>query len=423
MSLSRRKFLVNAGVAGGGLAIGGIGGFIAGENTAEAQASEVSGTGTGIVPFYGAHQAGITTAQQDRLHFASFDIITKDKRAVRDMLIAWTAAAERMTRGLEAGEEQKNIAAPPSDTGEAVGLMPSRLTVTVGFGPTLFKKDGRDRFGLASQMPKALAPLPALPSDELDPQISDGDICVQACSDDPQAAFHAVRNLARIGRGVVVMRWSQLGFGRTSSTSSAQDTPRNLLGFKDGTNNITAEEGDKAHDEFVWVNKGDGPDWLDGGSYVVTRRIRMLIEVWDRNSLVDQEDTIGRKKVSGAPLTGAAEHQKPDYKAKAANGAPLIPADAHIRHAAPENNKGIRMLRRGYSFTDGFDPQLGQLDAGLFFIAYQRNAHEQFVPIQERLGKNDALNEYIIHRSSALFAVPPGVPDQRGRFLGDGLFS
>jgi deferrochelatase/peroxidase EfeB len=422
MALSRRKFLTNAGIAGGGLAIGGIGGFVAAQDESTANAAAAP-AGTGVVPFHGKYQAGIITPQQDRLHFASFDVITKDKQQIRDMLIAWTAASARMTQGDSAAPEESSVYSPPADTGEALGLAPSRLTITIGFGPTLFKQNGKDRFGLASQMPAALKPLPALPADELNEAISNGDICVQACSDDPQTAFHAVRNLARIGRGTVAMRWSQLGFGRTSSTSSEQETPRNLLGFKDGTNNIKGEEGPKVLDEQLWVQPGDGADWMTNGSYVVTRRIRMLIEVWDRGSLNTQEDTIGRKKVSGAPQTGMKEHDKPDYEAHAPGGKPLIPADAHIRHAAPENNKGIRMLRRGYSFTDGFDPQLGQLDAGLFFIAYQRNPHEQFVPIQTRLGKNDALNEYIIHRSSALFAVPPGVPDQKGRFVGDSLFS
>jgi deferrochelatase/peroxidase EfeB len=416
MPLNRRKFLTNAGIAGGGLAIGGVGGFIAAGGEEEAQAS----TGTGTIPFYGAHQAGITTEQQDRLHFAAFDVITKSPRELRAMLEAWSLAAARMTAGDPAGPQVTNPDAPPDDTGEAVGLGPSRLTITIGFGPSLFEKSG---LGLKSKMPAALKPLPALPGDELIEAISNGDICVQACSDDPQTAFHAVRNLARIGRGVVVMRWSQLGFGRTSSTSSAQETPRNLMGFKDGTNNIKSEEGDKELNKQIWAQASDGAPWMAGGSYVVTRRIRMLIEVWDRNSLADQENTMGRKKASGAPLTGIKEHDAPEYQAKAADGKPLIPATAHIRHAAPENNGGIRMLRRGYSFTDGFDPQLGQLDAGLFFIAYQRNAHEQFVPIQTQLGKNDELNEYIIHRSSALFAVPPGVQKPGAGFIGDGIFS
>lgn len=420
MPLSRRKFITTAGAAGGGLVLGGVGGYIAAGGDDEATAAP----GTGRVPFYGPHQAGIVTPQQDRLHFAAFDVTTSSARELRAMLEAWTVAAARMTMGEPAGPQNENPDAPPDDTGEAMGLSASRLTITIGFGPSLFGAGpgARDRFDLKGKLPDALAPLPALPGDELNPEISNGDICVQACSDDPQTAFHAVRNLARIGRGTVTMRWSQLGFGRTSSTSSAQETPRNLMGFKDGTNNITAEEGDQVLSKQVWAQASDGARWMAGGSYMVTRRIRMLIEVWDRNSLADQENTFGRKKASGAPLTGMKEHDSPQYDAKDATGEPLIAKTAHIRNAAPENNGGIRMLRRGYSFTDGFDPDLGQLDAGLFFIAYQRNAHKQFVPIQSRLGKIDELNEYIVHRSSALFAVPPGVPDARGRYIGEGLF-
>ena len=414
MSLSRRQFLTTAGAAGGGLVLGGVGGYLVASDEAEAAAP-----GTGSVPFFGEHQAGILTPQQDRLHFASFDVTTSSARELRAMLEAWTIAAARITKGELTGPQNENPDAPPDDTGEAMGLGPSRLTVTIGFGPTLFDR----RFGLAKKLPANLKPLPALPGDELDLAISGGDICVQACSDDPQTAFHAVRNLARIGRGVVVMRWSQLGFGRTSSTSSSQDTPRNLFGFKDGTNNITAEEPAKQFDKHLWAQGADGADWMAGGSYMVTRRIRMLTEVWDRNSLVEQENTFGRKKVTGAPLTGMKEHDVPQYDAKAADGAKIIPETSHIRNAAPENSGGIRMLRRGYSFTDGFDPVLGQLDAGLFFISYQRNPHLQFVPIQTRLGKHDELNEYIVHRSSALFAVPPGVPDKPGRFVGEGLFT
>lgn len=419
MTLNRRDFLTTAGVAGGGIVVGGIGGYLASSGAEEASAA----AGTGRVPFHGEHQAGILTPQQDRLHFAAFDVTTTSARELRAMLVAWTQAAARMTAGEQAGPQNSNPDAPPDDTGEALGLAASRLTITIGFGPSLFGAGGRDRLGLKKKMPKLLEPLPPLPGDELNPAISDGDICVQACSDDPQTAFHAVRNLARIGRGTVTLRWSQLGFGRTSSTSSAQETPRNLFGFKDGTNNITAEEDLATQNKHLWAQSADGAPWMAGGSYMVTRRIRMLTEVWDRNTLADQEDTFGRKKVSGAPLTGNAEHDIPQYQAKAADGRPLIPETAHIRNAAPENNGGIRMLRRGYSFTDGFDPQLGQLDAGLFFIAFQRNPHLQFVPIQTRLGKHDELNEYIVHRSSALFAVPPGVKTPGSGFVGSGIFS
>ena len=239
---------------------------------------------------------------------------------------------------------------------------------------------------------------------------------MQACSDDPQVAFHAVRNLARIGRGTVVMRWSQLGFGRTASTSRSQETPRNLMGFKDGTANIKAED-TEAMDRFVWVG-GEGPAWMRGGSYLVTRRIRMLLEIWDRSSLEDQEQTIGRDKYSGAPLGGSEEFEPLDLEAEK-DGRPVIPVDAHVRLASAAANDGERILRRGYSFTDGVDESLGELEAGLFFICFQRDPAKQFVAIQRRLGSLDALNEYIKHVGSAVFAVPPGA--RSGGYVGETL--
>ena len=239
---------------------------------------------------------------------------------------------------------------------------------------------------------------------------------MQACADDPQVAFHAVRNLARIGRGTVVMRWSQLGFGRTASTSRSQETPRNLMGFKDGTANIKAED-TEAMDRFVWVG-GEGPAWMRGGSYLVTRRIRMLLEIWDRSSLEDQEQTIGRDKYSGAPLGGSEEFEPLDLEAEQ-GGEPVIPVDAHVRLASASANGGERILRRGYSFTDGVDESLGELEAGLFFICFQRDPQRQFVAIQRRLGSNDALNEYIKHVGSAVFAVPPGA--RPGGYVGETL--
>jgi deferrochelatase/peroxidase EfeB len=406
MPFTRRRLLASAG-AGGLAAAAGGGGFALGRETASDGGPE---TAEQVVPFHGEHQAGIATAAQDRLHFAAFDVEDGLRSAdLRDLLREWSRAAERMTAGRLVGDDAGEQLAPPADTGEALGLTPARLTVTFGLGPSLFD----DRFGLAASRPAALRDLPALPGDELDPGRSRGDLCVQACADDPQVAFHAVRNLARIGRGAVTVRWSQLGFGRTSSTSRAQATPRNLLGFKDGTRNLKAEDtADLAR--HVWI-AGDGagePAWLRGGTYLVARRIRMLIEVWDRASLGDQEQTIGRHKASGAPLGGRDEFDAPNLA--------RLPADSHVRLAAPSSNGGSALLRRGYSFTDGLDDRLGQLDAGLFFLSFQRDP-AAFVEIQRRLGSNDALNEYIKHVGSGVWAIPPGA--RRGGWVGETLLA
>ncbi len=406
--ITRRRLLASAGAGAAGLGLGGATGYLVGQETAEAKSD-----GTGSVPFYGVHQAGIDTPAQDRLHFAAFDLVSENRADLRELLREWSRAAAEMTAGEMIGDANGVELAPPDDTGETVGLLPSRLTVTIGFGPSLFERRG---LGLGGKQPAALRKIPALPGDELSAAESGGDLCVQACSDDPQVAFHAVRNLARIGRGTVVMRWSQLGFGRTASTTRSQDTPRNLMGFKDGTANIRAED-TEAMRRFVWVGN-EGPTWMRGGSYLVTRRIRMLLEIWDRSALEDQEATIGRDKYKGAPLGGSDEFEPLDLEAER-GGEPTIPVDAHVRLASASANDGERILRRGYSFTDGVDESLGELEAGLFFICFQRDPQRQFVPIQRRLGSNDALNEYIKHVGSAVFAVPPGA--RNGGYVGETL--
>ncbi|MBS1886236.1 MAG: deferrochelatase/peroxidase EfeB [Actinobacteria bacterium] len=409
MALTRRRLLASAGLGAAGVGLG-AGGYLVGHDAGEAAAAE----STGAVPFHGTHQAGIATPVQDRLHFAAFDLETESRAELRALMEAWSRAAREMTAGRMIGTENANPLAPPEDTGEANGLPPANLTITFGFGPAIFARPG---LGLGARRPAELVALPALPGDALNPLESGGDLCVQACADDPQVVFHAVRNLARIGRGTVAMRWSQLGFGRTSSTSRGQETPRNLFGMKDGTANIRAEDG-AAMDRFVWVDSG--PAWMRGGSYLVARRIRMNLEVWDRSSLRDQEATIGRHKYSGAPLGGEDEFEPLPLDAAGTDGRPVIPASAHARLASPRENGGVRILRRGYSFTDGVDASLGELEAGLFFIAFQRDP-AAFVALQRRLGVHDALNEYVKHVGSALFAVPGGAP--AGGYVGEALLA
>jgi deferrochelatase/peroxidase EfeB len=415
-SPSRRRLLAGAGLAGAGLVAGGLGGYFADQPGATPATTDggTPGDSTATVPFYGPYQAGIATPAQDRLAFGSLNVVDGAARAdLRDLLAAWTQAAAKMTAGQLVGEVTEPNA-PPVDTGEAVGSPVSRLTITIGYGPSLFDH----RFGLAPRKPAALAVLPPLPNEDLDPDYSGGDLCVQACSDDPLVAFHAVRNLARIGMGVVEHNWLELGFGRTSTTSTAQQAPRNLLGFKDGTRNIKAEQ-TGLMDDYVWVGREADQAWLRGGSYLVARKIRMFVENWDRDYLQDQENVIGRSKVNGAPLSGGSEFTAPDFTAAGTDGQPVIPVDAHIRLASFEHNGGTRILRRGYSYTDGIDPQAGTLVGGLFFIGFMKNPG-QFIKLQNSLA-TDALNEYVDHVGSAVFACPPGVSP--GQHWGDGLFT
>lgn len=407
--VSRRRLLGWAGVGATLAGVGAATGYAAGTT---ADVPHPAST----VPFRGLRQAGIVTPAQDRLHFVALDVVTDEAAKVREMLRKWTAAAERMVAGAETtpgGAVNLNPDAPPTDTGEALGLSAASLTLTFGVGASLF-----DKLDLGALRPDALADLPQFTRDRLDPAVSGGDLCIQACADDPQVAVHAVRNLVRMGFGTVSVRWSQLGFGRTASTSVAQATPRNLFGFKDGTHNLKAEEHADL-DQQVWVQPGDGPDWLTGGCYLVSRRIRMHIEIWDRTSLSEQERIFGRTKGEGAALGQAAEFDPADYTATGPDGQPVIDMRAHIRLASAPALDGVRILRRGYNFVDGSDGS-GHLNAGLFFIAFMRDPHAQFVPMQRALANDDELMDYIEHTGSAVFACQPGLAE--GAYWGQPLF-
>jgi deferrochelatase/peroxidase EfeB len=415
--LSRRGLLGLLGAGAAGAVIGA--GAAAGVAVASTAAPAPSASGSAPYPFAGAHQSGILTPVQDRLHFAAFDLSsTVTREGLIALLQDWSTAAAAMTQGLEVGATgavDGPPSLPPTDTGEAIGLGASGLTLTFGLGPAVF---AAGRFGLESRKPALLEPLPRFSGDALRPEYTGGDLCIQACANDPQVAVHAIRNLSRIAFGRAALRWSQLGFGRTSSTSASQVTARNLMGFKDGTANLKSE--DAATGDAVWVDAADdaASAWLAGGSYLVARRIRMLIEPWDRAQLSEQENVIGRDKGEGAPLSGGTEFTPVDLTATGPSGAELIPADAHVRLAHPSVNGGAQLLRRGFNYVDGND-ELGRLDAGLFFISYQRSP-EQFIRVQSNL-ERDALNEYIKHVGSGIWAVPPGASE--GGWVGETLFA
>ncbi|WP_052541889.1 iron uptake transporter deferrochelatase/peroxidase subunit [Cryobacterium roopkundense] len=416
--LTRRGLL---GLAGAGAA--GIGLGVAGDRVVATAVGASVSDDSAQYPFYGNHQAGIVTPAQDRLHFAAFDMAAGATRAdLIDLLRDWSVAAAALTAGRDVGEfgaVSGPYDAPPQDTGEAQGLPPAGLTITFGFGPSLFETaDAVDRFGIAARRPADLTRLPHFPGDALEDAFSDGDLCIQACANDPQVAVHAIRNLSRIAFGRAVIRWSQLGFGRTSSTSTTQSTPRNLFGFKDGTANIKAEQ-PAVVNEHVWVPSGSDQSWLAGGSYLVARRIRMTIETWDRTIMREQETVFGRTKGEGAPLSGGTEFTEPDFDLTGGEGEPLIAAASHVRLAHPAQNAGAQLLRRGYNFVDGND-DLGRLEAGLFFISFQR-APKQFTTVQLNLAKHDSMNEYVRHVGSALFVVPAGA--RAGSYVGAPLFS
>lgn len=398
-------------------------------------------------PFWGPHQGGIITPQQKHMVFAAFTLETDRRSELVALLRAWTIAAARMTRGAsaqpgEAGfvpvprampprpaiqsdaEEAPEWQAVDADTGEASGMSPARLTLTFGFGPTLFEREGQDRFGLMRHRPQALADLPIFTGDQLIPAETGGDLCVQSCAEDPQVAFHALRQLARLAQGIAAIRWMQTGF---LPDTPKGETPRNLMGFRDGTSNPAADDPAEM-DRYVWVG-AEGPAWMRGGSYLVNRRIRIALERWDRMKRGFQEETVGRAKDSGAPLGASHERDTLPLSATDAQGDPVIAENAHVRLATAATNDGARILRRGYSYINGVNhtaerwPPWHQglaYDAGLLFVAFQRDPRTGFTRIFERMAKFDMMNQFVTHVGGGLFACPPGVTE--GGYIGQQLF-
>ena len=416
-SVSRRRLFAGAAgtaVAGAAVGAGIAAGVMATGPDGAASRPGASGTDivdlSGSVPFYDqVHQAGIRTPPQRHCVYMTFNL-TKDatRQSLQVLLARWSAAISQLVQGKAIGPiEPSRPDAVGIDTGEANGLAPASLTITVGLGPGVFD----DRFGLAGKKPALLADLPRIPSDVLQPELTGGDLSVQACADDPQVAYHAVRNLARMVTSTAQTHWVVLGFGRASA-GPGQETPRNLMGFKDGTRNVSS---DADYEQFVWVKEAD---WMTGGTYQVARKIMMTIETWDFDRTSDQQQIFGRTKHEGAPLSGQKEFDTPDFSLRADGGRHVIDQSSHIALVAPENNAGTKILRRGYNFTDGLNAQ-GLLDAGLLFLSYQ-NDPQHFVDLQNKLGRFDLLNEYIRHVGSAIFAIPPA--PATGRYLGQELF-
>ena len=380
-------------------------------------------TGGRLLPFHGPHQNGIVTPVQAHTYFAAFDATTPKAADIAALMQRWTEAAAKLTQGLPLGGEA-DPAQPPGDSGDTLGLPPSRLTLTFGFGRTLFTKDGVDRFGLAKHRPEAFVDLPRFVGDQLAPERTGGDFSVQACGDDPQATMHAVRQMMNLAYGAATVRWVQSGF---VPGYQPDVTPRNLMGFKDGTANIPVNDPD-ALDRLVWVGD-EGGAWMKGGTYVVVRPIRIALEHWDRMKLGFQEQTVGRHKASGAPIGATDEFAKTDLDANDADGNPIIAENAHVRLASPQTNEGAQILRRGYAYENGvamiaerWPPwrHALELDAGLLFICYQRDPRTGFIKIFDRMSKFDMMNQFVTHVGGGMFICPPGA--RPGRYLAQDLF-
>ncbi|MFB7515702.1 iron uptake transporter deferrochelatase/peroxidase subunit [Streptomyces sp. NPDC056144] len=419
VDISRRRLLGTVGAAGAaGLVIGaaggvGIAGAVSGDEASAAGAGgpgALTSVGTTEVMFHGKHQAGITTPLQSRGHLIAFDLAPgAGRKEAAALLRRWSATAKTLMAGK----------APAEDTGIALDAGPSSLTLTFGFGRTFF-----DRTGLASRRPAALDPLPAFSSDALDPRRSEGDLWVQIGADDALVAFHALRAVQKDAGDAARVRWQMNGFNRSAGATAKPMTARNLMGQVDGTGNPKPSDPD--FDKRIFVpagaaggGTGTGADaWMAGGSYAVVRRIRMLLDDWEKLPLDGQEKVIGRRKSDGAPLTGGSETTELDLNKFGPDGKLVIPDNAHARISAPEQNGGAAMLRRPFSFHDGIGTD-GTPDAGLLFVCWQADPLRGFVPVQRKLDRGDALSAFIRHEASGLFAVPGGPAE--GEYVGQRL--
>lgn len=399
--ISRRDFIKKAGMMGAGammtpsimkLLFGGT-------SPKDALALEEANQ---AIPFYGKRQSGITTPIQRQVYFAVLDLATEDLETIRGIFKSWTTYIARMMQGELVEAYKSNTMLPPTDTGEAVGMGTERLTITVGVSPSFL-----DKLKLTSKKLPELEDLPKFARDQLQEAFTGGDICIQACAEDAQVAFHAVRNLLRKGREHLTLKWSQTGYAAITSQGS---TPRNLFGFKDGTANVTSQDD---FDRVIWC---DQDNWMKNGTYLIVRRVQMHLETWDRTSLKEQENTFGRHRDSGAPLGAVDEFDPVDLELKDDKGNLVIPEDCHVRLA---KEVGEEIYRRAFSYANGIDPRTGQFDAGLLFISFQKDP-QQFIKVQKNLGTKDKLNEYITHVGSGLFAILPGV--EEGGYLGQSLF-
>ncbi|MFI6737753.1 Dyp-type peroxidase [Nonomuraea sp. NPDC050451] len=366
---------------------------------AEAQAAP---PGSAVEPFHGPHQAGIATTPQAHAVFVGLD--RRDgvgREAVARMMRLLTDDARRLSAGGPA----------LADTEPELAVLPARLTVTFGFGPGLF-----DAVGLKDSRPASVKALPRFSIDKLQPRWNGGDVLVQICADDPLTVAHALRMIIKDARAFTRVRWMQRGFRRAAGVQDSGLTQHNIMGQLDGTANPVP--GTPVFDRVVWAGAG-APAWLQGGTTLVLRRIRAEMETWDAADRVAKEFTVGRRLDTGAPLTGTAEHDPPDFAKLTAVGFPVISEYAHIRRAhSTDPAKGI--FRRPYNYDEGFT-SAGHSDSGLIFASYQADVSAQFLPIQRRLAEADLLNEWTTPIGSAVFALPPGC--EPGGWIGQSLLA
>lgn len=398
---TRRGLLTGLGAGGlAGLATGGLAGHTVADRarTGEEEAALAPSrarprTGDGRPP-------ALAEPTPAHVYVLALDLDGEDtgkvRRAARQTLLAWDEHVSAL--------HEDGTAALPEGS-PAQGLHPASLGVTVGIGSGLL-----ERTGLEQHRPGELEDLPPFAADDLDPGHCGGDLMLHVGAEDPVVAGAAVQHLLGAAGDHVRVRWALPGFRRTAAAAhDPAATPRNPMGHIDGT--VNPDPGEALFDHQVRaVHTEPHLAWMDAGTYVVVRRIRMLLDTWFSRTAGEREAVIGRRLSDGAPLGRDHEHDLPDLAARHEDGTPVVPADAHIRLASPESTRGARTVRRGFAYDLGWDAG-GHHRAGMLFTAWQADPRRGFTALQQALDEGgDALNDYVRHEGSALFAVPAAEP-------------
>jgi deferrochelatase/peroxidase EfeB len=420
--VDRRRFLtrslatLGAGSAGAAIALETSGSASASSPSPDL-ATQVLGVGQRELmvryPFDGAHQSGILTPRQMQSACVSLDAVVGNRDQLFLALQQLSARARQLTQGTAVGETE--IDDPPPDSG-ILGAYdaPDSLTITIAFGHTLFD----DRYGLAKAKPAKLTEMTAFALDRLDPARTGGDMLLQVCAGQRDTVVHTVRELMRTLAGQFTPRWSLDGFQTAQRNKNPHASTRNLFAFRDGTANPDVTDA-ALMNQLIWVGAGAAqPSWTQNGTYVVVRAIRQHVEFWDRVGMLEQEQMIGRYRVSGAPLGGTTEYENPDYPSDPKGK--RIPLDAHIRLANPRTpaTADQRILRRPYNYNRGFD-EAGDQDQGMLFVAFNQDPQRQFETIQLRL-ESEPMTDYITPVGGGYFFAPPGASGP-GDWVGSGL--
>lgn len=408
------------------LGFGGTAAALAGPGTARAREGDDQVTdapsGTAELrerqPFHGPHQAGVTTPRPAAGLVAAFTVVVQTPEEMEAMLRRLTERIVFLMRG--GAIPEVDPALPPPDSGILGPVVePDNLTVTVGLGAALFES----RDWLKGLKPRKLHRMEQFPNDALDGDICHGDLSIQFCANLQDTNIHALRDIVKNLSDCLVLTWSQEGSVPVvpPQADGHRESARNFLGFHDGSANPDSSD-EATMDRLVWVGPDAGePEWAVGGSYQVVRIIRNFVERWDRTPLGEQEDIIGRRKMSGAPLGAgpdASERDNPDYAADP--DGTVTPLDAHIRLANPRTpeTRDSLILRRPFNYSNGVASN-GQLDQGLLLIVYQADLEKGFVAVQNRLN-GEPLEEYIKPVGGGYFYVLPGAKAP-GDYLGKPL--